>query len=174
MSERKEAATGVVTTDKPTAVRIFWWLAVAMVAYSVFVETRFLVFPSAHHLADVARLPPRERDLLRRADIIAAVIRTTIWDVPTLVLAWFSAFRHANWARWAFAILFLLAVATDFLIAASYHTLPDYFAELGHHDWLSLRQYVLPAIWLAAIGLSFSRNARPWFHRSIRKHGDDS
>ena len=151
------------SANKPTTVKVFWWLSVTLVAYMIFTRAWFLVFPTAHYVTTLAHLRPEFRELARRADIDAAIISTTIWCVPILVLAWLSTFGRANWARWAFAMLFLLAEASDLLIAASYHQLHGYVADLLHSDWLYLPQYVVPVLWLAAIGLSFSRNARPWF-----------
>ena len=149
----------------PSHVRIFWYLSVAIVTYWVLSTAWFLAFPSAHHLATLAKLPPELREGTRRIDLQIAIVSTSVWCGATLGFAWLAAFRRQNLARWTFAALFLLRESIPLILAAAYHRLDDYFVQLAHADWTDPRGYITPALSIAAIGFVFSRDARDWFRR---------
>lgn len=154
----------------PSHVRIFWWLSVAIVAYWILMTAWFLAFPSAHELTVLAKIPPHFRDIARRADRqyeIIGIVSTVVWSGLTLGFAWFAALHHANWARWAFVVLFVLREPVPYLVmfAFYYHTrhLDIFEAMLAHENWTNPRGYLVPAFTIVAIAFVFSGNARNWF-----------
>ena len=147
----------------PSHVKIFWWLSIVIVIWWVFWTARFLLFPTAHYLAVLAKLPLEFREAARRSDIQTGIISTLVWGGVTLGLAWLAAFRRLNWARWAFGIVFLIREAIPFLVFAAYHQLGHYMTELAHENWTDPVGYLIPAVTLTAIAFVFSGNARGWF-----------
>jgi hypothetical protein len=157
----------------PSHVRIFWWLSVAIVAYWILGTAWFLAFPphpSARILAMLAKMPPDLRNIALRAERQGEIIRiisTVIWSGLTLGFAWFAAHRHANWARLAFLVLFVIRESVPHLaMFVSYyqmHHLDFFWATLARENWTNPRGYLVPALATAAIAFVFSGNARDWF-----------
>jgi hypothetical protein len=151
----------------PSHIRIFWWLSTGAVAFLASARIWFLVFPSAHHLSMMARLPPELRDATRQADIMDAIIYVGGGGIAELVLAWFAAFRRANWARWAYAALFVLGKLMPFAaLAISFHQLDFSLLLPPSRGWGTLLDYAISSLMLAAIISVFSGNARTWFDRN--------
>lgn len=147
----------------PSHVRIFWWLSVTIVAYWIFSTAWHLTFPPAHHFDYLAKLPAQLRKSSRRIELWTPIVQALVLTSVTLGLASLATFRHLNWARWAFAIVFLTLEAMPFLISAAYQQLDVYLASLSHENWADPWGYVSPILTLVAIALVFSGNARDWF-----------
>jgi hypothetical protein len=147
----------------PSHVRIFWWLSVAIVTYWIFSTAWHLLFPTARYLTVLAKLPAELREEARRADIWNGVVLTSFWSIVTLGSAWLAAFRHLNWARWTFAIAFLIRQLIPFAIFAAYHQLNNYIAELSRENWTDPLIYTVLILEIIAISCVFSKSARAWF-----------
>ncbi len=157
----------------PSNVKVFWWLSVAVVAYWTVMTAWHAVFPSAHELATLAKLPVELREETRRADIRFPAIATSFWVAVTLGLAWLAAFRRRNWARWAYALAFLIrAFLLDYIVAAYLYLVPGYgyrhaFLEQAWNStvstWSDPRSYLTPALTVVAIAAAFTGNAKAWF-----------
>jgi magnesium-transporting ATPase (P-type) len=145
----------------PSHVRIFWWLVVAVIAYEFGSAVWYLLFPTPHHLAILARLPPEFREPERRAEFQALIISFFVKSA-ILLLAWFAAFRRKNWARFAFAFVVLLITLIPLAIAIMYHE-SDWFQGYPHGSWSDIRYHLGTMLIVTAIIVIFTGNARPWF-----------
>jgi hypothetical protein len=159
----------------PSNVKIFWWLSVAVVAYWAVMTAWHAMFPSAHELAVLAKMPAELRDKVRRTDTSIPILTTAFWSAVTLGLAWLAAFRRQNWARWAYAFAFVvrefllpwIVVAYVYLVQS---TGAHYWGALWEDAWNSTfslssdpRHYIVPALTIAAIAAVFMGNAKDWF-----------
>ena len=152
----------------PSHVRTFWWLSVAIVVYWVVSAGWFLAFPSAHQIADLARLDADLRDNARREIFEIVTTMTAIWCAVTLGIAWLAAFRKQGWARWVFVFLFVVRQVGPFFIAAAYGNLLTYLKRRAEGDWFDLNAYVIPLLTVLAIYFVFTGNARDWFESKSR------
>jgi hypothetical protein len=148
----------------PSNVKVFWWLSVAVVLYWAFSTTWYLAFPTARYLTILANLPPEFREGARHTDILNLLLGTLFRCGSTLGLAWLSAFRRQNWARWAFTALFILRESLLFLVSILYYHQLDFFIqEISRENWTDPGGYIDPILTIMAIGFVFSGNARGWF-----------
>jgi len=144
----------------PTQVRLFWWICVFVVITGILEAAWPLLFPSAHYLASLAKLPVAFRSITYRTDIINVTISTAVWSVFILGLAWLAAFRHSNLARWGIVIVFLLRESIPLLISLSYNQTPSYGKN---ENWGNPIGYVVPALEIAAVVCLFWRGVGSWF-----------
>jgi hypothetical protein len=142
----------------PTNIRMFFWLSVAVVAIWIIRIALFWI-PVAHYLSG-----------LSGNYIHTALVGTALGAVPliiaTLLLDWLVAYRHHNWARWAFVGLFLLRESVLFANAKRH-------ALMGFNEYLrlhltTLHQLVVTLPLLAASILVFAGNSRGWFKASAQ------
>jgi hypothetical protein len=149
----------------PSHVAVFWWLSIAVVALWIFWTGKWLLFPSSHYLTALAKLPVQFREGVQHLDIELRVWPTLFWGAETLGLAWFAAFGRRNWARWAYAIVFVLR-EVGFAIAMAVN---DWrFRDVLHKPFLTWGNpvdYVVPLLTIAAIIFVFTGNARRWFEK---------
>src|ERR1700677_4869615 len=160
-----------MSATMPSNVRLFWWLSVAIVAYWIFDFIWYLAFPSIPHLATIDKLPLKVQveifEAARRGGILTFATQIPFWGSLTLVSAWLAAFRHLNWARWAFVIVFLLRKSLVLIASvAYYHNLDIFTNSVAHENWTDPREYVESALAIAAIVFVFSGNARSWFREN--------
>lgn len=160
----------------PSNVKLFWWLSVAIAAYWVLGFAWQLAFPSAHYLAVLAKFPPHLREEVQRADLENSIVGTVFRCGVTLGFAALAAFRRQNWARWAYAIAFLLRELLPWIFAGYVYLVPAYGAnyrqaflatlwESTVAEWSNPLNYLVPIAAVVAIVAVFTGNARDWFRR---------
>ena len=153
----------------PSHIRVFWWLTVAVVTYWVCMSAWHQIFPAPQQLAGLARLPAQEQEAWRLRDILAMSIQTLVSCAVTLGLAWLTAFRRLNWARWAFAAVFLIRESLPFSVFFFIDRrwldvyLGMFVREISAHPLNMVISYIPTAVLIVAIGFVFSGNARDWF-----------
>jgi hypothetical protein len=116
----------------------------------------------------MAKLPAHLAVEARRWDLQYRITVTAFWAILTSLLIWLAAFRRANVARWAYALLFVLSQSIPlFLLSrgpeARAIVLKDYLDDLSN-----VRFYIAVVPVIAAIVFSFTGNATAWFRsRSV-------
>lgn len=141
----------------PSHIRAFWWLSVAIVACSIISTAWLLLYPSAQFLAALEKLPPLYRTRIIRSIWTSAIVMQSVRCAVILALAWFAAFRRQNWARWAFAIIFIAVEIVAISIAFYQHRVAAFFVPSA---------MITLALAAAALAFVFSGNARDWFARA--------
>ncbi len=149
----------------PLPVRIFWWLSVLVVMYGIAQAIWFLLIPSSHYLAVMARLPAELRSQTQRVDVINVAISVSFWSVVILSLAWLAVSRHSNLARWAIIIMFSVRELIPLTISVAYGQFHNYAGKLGQDEWVHPLIYIIPALEIVAVACLFSEGARNWFNR---------
>ena len=152
----------------PSHVRIFFWLGVGAVLYSVSLTAWFLTFPSQETIATMARLPLAFRVIAEHAILRNTLVITTVWAVIPLALLWAAAFRRKNWARWGYAALFAFHMIVPWVIALVYLRRLPHALDFPLRDWSDPIALVSNALVLATIAFAFTGNARDWFRRDAR------
>lgn len=159
----------------PSNVKIFWWLSVAVVTYSVLATVWHIAFPGARYFAMLAKFSPELRESARRADILIPTMATSFWAAVTLGFAWLAAFRKRNQARWAYAFAFVFREILLPCIALAYVYLVPIYDALYRQlfwdglwkstvsEWSNPRSCFVPALTIIAIAAVFTGNARDWF-----------
>jgi hypothetical protein len=153
--------------DVPSHVRLFWWLTMAAVLYWVGSQIWSFLFPTAHYLAAMAKLPIQFREDTRRTEIEFRVLGFLIVFAPMMLFAQLATFRHQNWARWAFAFWYLFHKLLPFALYTVYKFPIKWSAEFPHRSWLDARFYVVDALVILAIVSVFTGNARDWFKAPV-------
>jgi hypothetical protein len=148
----------------PRNVRLFWWISLAVVIYWLLTTCWFFVFPNASYLMMLAKLPPEMRHSTYHVDATARIASTVIWCGVTICLAWLAAYRRLNWARWAFAIVFIVRSGATIAIAIIHDNRFDQaVVSTSREGWANLSSCVVIALTIVAIVLVFSGTAKPWF-----------
>jgi hypothetical protein len=139
----------------PLQIRLFFWLSVAVVAYWAIRASSFWI-QSTPYLAGLNRY-------FVRTAMDTTLFVTIPWCALTFGIAWLAAFRHYNWARWAFVILFLFREIVLFAdVARSVQVRPYGYNYLRYH-WAAPSQFLTTSLLLAASTLVFAGNAKGWF-----------
>ena len=155
----------------PLPVRIVWWLSVLMATWGIVETISFVLFPSSHYLAVLAKLPAGLRAPVHRADMQIAVLSAAFWAVVILSLAWFAAARHSNLARWGIVLVLLVRETISLIVAVAYGQLHSYVTSFGQEDWTRPSIYIVPALEIFAVVCLFSPGARSWFkERKFRRN----
>jgi hypothetical protein len=165
----------------PSNVKIFWCLSVLIVSYAVISREWHIVFPpplrlSPRSLAALAKVPEALRERIRTFDIEYVMGAAIVVNGTKLLFAWLATFKRKNWARWAFAILFVFLEALP-LIAYFVSLLfqsqltSHYFGQLVLKDEMKALfdpyAILFRASEIAAIVFVFTGNARDWFKAPI-------
>jgi hypothetical protein len=153
----------------PSHVRIFFWLGVCAVLYSVLSTAWFLTFPTQETIAVMARLPPAFRALTQHVIVRNTIFVTAFWAIIPLVLLWLAAFRRQNWARWGYVALFAFHKIVPWVVALAYFRRVPHAWDFPLHDWSEPAALVSNALILVTIAFAFTGNARDWFRRSARR-----
>lgn len=153
----------------PSHVRIFFWLGVCAVLYSVSLTAWFLMFPSPETIATMARLPPAFRAMTEHVILRNTIFITALWAIVPLVLLWLAAFRRQNWARWGYAGLFAFHMIVPWVIALAYLRRVPHAWDFALRDWSDPMALAPNVVILAAIAFVFTGNARDWFRRNARQ-----
>ncbi len=153
----------------PSHVRIFFWLGVCAILYSVSFTAWFLMFPSQETITVMARLPPAFRAFTEHAILRNTIVFTALWAVVPSVLLWLAAFRRQNWARWGYAALFAFHKIMPWVVALAYFRRVPHTFDFPLRDWSDPMALVSNALVLAAIAFAFTGNARDWFRPGARQ-----
>lgn len=147
----------------PTQVRVFWWLSIAIVVYSI-VLTVFALQSVQHHdlLPTALSLPEEVRERTFRTDLLVRITSMVVRSGLILCLAWLSAFRRLNWARWGLVFLFLIQGAYEIWGAIQFHQLSGPAFELVKKGWWA---YIFLILAVAASSCVFSERAQAWFDK---------
>ena len=157
----------------PRNVRIFFGLCLALAVYLVCSAVWFALFPSAHYLAVLAKIPPDMREMIAHETFRNIMVSTSAWCVVVLLLGWLAAFCRQNWARWTLAGVFvlfeLLMIGAYAFVAVHYHqNFNMEFHKYVEANWSSLRACAVIAAKIAIIFFAFTGDAQPWFKRRAK------
>lgn len=165
----------------PRNVKIFLVLCVVFALWRLYSYFSFALTPSPVWQAMLAQLSPQERHITEQGAVVGALLQTAYYMLPATFFAIVAGFWGRNWARWGFvAVLVLLEVFP--LVYAGYSLIlrPELYKVIHHPiiDWLQTYQlnaahigvWVRLGVKALLIGLLFSPNAQPWFHRHPTHH----
>lgn len=148
-----------------TRLKMFFWLIAAIAAYWVISVAWFIAFPPPAVTQALAKIPPSLRATIEYRAWSISFISTAIRAVIFLGLAWLAAFRRKDWARWAVALLFVLMQVAPLILAMRFGRVGS-FVESEYLNW---QADLVFALFVAAIFLSFTGDAREAFSRASAK-----
>lgn len=146
----------------PIQVKLFWWLSIGITVVWTFMTIWHFALPPLDHLAMLHRLSPEMQQRAKHIELLTGISNTAFWCVLTLVLAWIAVFRHSNWARWAFVVIFVVREAIPLAIYSAYGH-PEVFIRGLRNTLADPWFYPIPMLTIAAIIAIFSRGAQDWF-----------
>ncbi len=148
----------------PFNVRAFWWINVALIAYSVANALWFLSDPTPFPAKVVAILGAQWVGHAQIVYGIQLLVITLLRGIIILTVAWFASFLHQPWARWASVVLLITSICLPVVVAMSLgmwrQTLRELSRELG--NW---RLILVMMLWALSLIFLFTGNARAWFRR---------
>lgn len=148
----------------PVQVRIFWWLSVVIVIYSIVLTVLAVQhIRYTDYLLTIAKVPPGIRERTYRMDVSVHIVSAAVWCGLILLLAWLAAFRRLNLARWVLAFLFSIWGLYEFWGAVEFHELNAPVLDLIKKGWWA---YILLTFAVAAVSCVFSSRAQVWFERA--------
>jgi hypothetical protein len=143
----------------PSHVRIFFWLVIAFVMIGMLPSLVPFTYPHPNIAASITTgniSVTHATDQMRAI----AVFATVFWSGLILLLAFFAAFRRANWARWGIVLIFLIQQIVPLGTMAYFHHFGQY-VRMHSASWPTA--IAIPALLLLAIIFAFTGNARDWF-----------
>lgn len=157
-----------MTERMPLNVKIFLWLTIVAICYWAGTAIWFRLHPSdtVAMAKMLAEMRPDSRQTAIEANRISVNFGlgvALVWSTVTLSLAWVAAFYRRNWARWAYAILFLVRESLPFGAALALHRFHIYLAQYLSRGWGEPRAYILPVLFTLAIIFVFTGKANAWF-----------
>lgn len=154
--------------------RIFFGLSAAIVTYWMATTLWFWIYPPAASLAIeahvLARIPSSMRaETIERFENLQLFEMgvAAAWSAIVLSLAWMTAFHRQNWARWAYAIVFVIRESLPYVPLLLYPRLSSIvFSKYWFAGWTDPQNYIIPVLFMVAIVFVFSGDANSWFKRT--------
>jgi hypothetical protein len=147
----------------PSHVRIFFWLSVAVVAYWLLVQGWYWgrIAPA---VVQLGMLNDSAIRAIMGRNVVTTIFVTIPMCVSTLEFAWMAAFRHQNWARFAFGALVVFREIASAIYGGGRFAV-EYYLQV---HWSQPAAYVPTILLLAASIFIFTGNARTWFELPTR------
>ena len=161
----------------PRSMQCFVGLSLVYILWFCFWTLFPLLWPTAHELETLAKLPLPLRHSIEQGERIGALLRAAFFLLPVIAFAALASFGRQGWARWGLVIVLVLPeVLWPLYIGFHYWPQPQYHPMMYRllSAWLqSFRfdaahwaMWVRIALKLALIVVPFLPDARPWFRKT--------